>query len=44
MNSFRKHFITPERMIVCASGIFDHNEFVEAVRGYYEPLEPVKAP
>eukprot|EP00360_Condylostoma_magnum_P000482 CAMPEP_0168317174 /NCGR_PEP_ID=MMETSP0210-20121227/23149_1 /TAXON_ID=40633 /ORGANISM="Condylostoma magnum, Strain COL2" /LENGTH=137 /DNA_ID=CAMNT_0008312411 /DNA_START=669 /DNA_END=1082 /DNA_ORIENTATION=- len=36
--------MTPDRMIVCASGINDHNEFVEAVRGYYEPLEPVKAP
>mmetsp|Transcript_19358 Transcript_19358/g.3152 ORF Transcript_19358/g.3152 Transcript_19358/m.3152 type:complete len:171 (+) Transcript_19358:330-842(+) len=44
MNTFKKHFMTPDRMIVCASGINDHNEFVEAVRGYYEPLEPVKAP
>ena len=42
MNQWRKHHVTPDRMIVWAAGVKSHNEFVETVSPYFSTLDPVK--
>lgn len=44
MNEFRRQHITPNRIIVMASGINNHDEFVEAVRPYFEVVQARSAP
>ena len=39
MNSFRRTQIVPSGLIIAAGGIKHHEEFVEAVKPYYEHLE-----
>lgn len=43
MNSFRKNYITPGRMIVWGAGIENHADFVQAVTPYFDKLEPTKS-
>jgi processing peptidase subunit alpha len=40
LNEFRKNIITPDRMIICASGVKSHDEFVYAAAPYYVNLKP----
>lgn len=44
MNEFRRQHVTPGRVIVMASGINNHDEFVEAVRPYFEVVGTRSAP
>lgn len=44
LNHFRQHFITPDRMIISAAGINNHEEFVEAVKPYFQYLTPAHSP
>ena len=43
LNQFRKQNATPDRMIIMAAGINDHDEFVQAVTPYFKHISPVTA-
>ena len=42
MNSFRKNYITADRIIVWGAGIQSHQEFVDTVTPYYQLLDNTK--
>ena len=42
MNNWRKHYATPDRMIVWAAGIKSHDDFVKIVENYFGKLDTVK--
>ena len=44
MQEFRKTYITPASMTVAGVGIDHHDEFVEAIKPYFEMLDRVDAP
>lgn len=44
LNEFRKNIIVPNKIIVCGAGVYNHHEFVSAVKPYFENLEAAKEP
>lgn len=44
MNEFRRQHITPDKITVLGSGINNHDEFVDALRPYFEVVEARSAP
>jgi predicted Zn-dependent peptidase len=40
LNNFRRDVITPDRMLICAGGVYSHQEFVDTMSPYFQYLTP----